>query len=327
MTTQPREHVLAAPPFDAELAPALDALAEAMPPTLTAELVKKMAAAQAAPPIDTLVGRRPVVHTERRIAGPPGAPEVVLSIFARADQRTGGPGIFHSHGGGLVMGTRFTGLTRALPWVEELDAVLVSVEYRLAPENPYPAALEDCYRGLVWAVAHAGELGFDPARLMLAGASAGGGLAASLALRARDENGPRLAGQILMSPMLDDRNATWSSRQVDGIGVWDRHSNDLAWNAYLGPVRARSEVPAYAAPARATDLAGLPPAFIDVGSVEVFRDEAVAYATGIWAAAGSAELHVWPGAFHSFDLVAPDAAVSLAAQQARLDWLRRSIGR
>ena len=186
-----------------------------------------------------------------------------------------------------------------------------------------PGPVEDCYAGLVWTAEHADELGIDPDRIIIAGASAGGGLAAGVALLARDRGGPALAAQALMCPMLDDRNNTPSSRQMAGLGVWDQH---LQRHRLVGAARrgcGGPDVSKYAAPARETDLSGLPPAFIDVGSAETFRDEDVAYASGIWQAGGVAELHVWPGGFHGFDMMAPQAAVSQAAKAARVSWLRR----
>lgn len=316
-----------APPFDVELAAVLAAVGEMLPPTLTPEMIGPMRQGTLlATPIDELIGDRPIRHEERSIPGPEGAPDMTVSIFSRTDHSPGGPGIFHTHGGGMIIGDRFTGAEEYLNWVMELDAVVVSVEYRLAPENPDPAPVDDCYAGLVWTAAHAEELGIDPARLVIGGASAGGGLAAGVTLKARDLGGPALAGQLLIYPMLDDRNETVSSHQVDGFGVWDRGSNDTGWDALLGDRRKTDAVSIYAAPARATDLTNLPPAFIDVASAEVFRDEDVAYATRIWEQGGVAELHVWPGGFHGFDAMAPQAALSLRARAARLDWLRRLLG-
>ena len=156
------------------------------------------------------------------------------------------------------MGSRFAGISRPT-WVERFDAVCVTVDYRLAPEHPDPGPVEDRYATLVWTVQHAAELGIDPERLVVTGPSAGGGLAAGVALLARDRGGPALLGQMLVSPMLDDRNETVSAHQIDGVGVWDRGSNDMGWNALLGDRRGTDAVSVYAAPARATDLAGLPP--------------------------------------------------------------------
>jgi acetyl esterase/lipase len=162
--------------------------------------------------------------------------------------------------------------------------------------------------------------------MVIEGISAGGGLAAAVALLARDRGGPGLAGQMLLCPMLDDHNDTPSARQMVGAGAWDRVANGTAWQAYLGDAAGGPNVPEYAAAARATELAGLPPAFIDVGSAETFRDEAVAYATRLWLDGGAAELHVWPGGFHGFDYLVPEAAVAIDAREARRRWLTRVLG-
>jgi len=316
-----------APPFDVELGAVLAALGEMLPPTLTPEMIGPMRqGGLLATPIDELIGDRPIRHEVRTVPGPDGAPDITLSIFTRTDHVPGGPGIFHTHGGGMIIGDRFTGADEYVTWVMDLDAVVVSVEYRLAPEHPDPAPVDDCYAGLVWTAAHAQELGFDPARLVIGGGSAGGGLAAGVTLKARDLGGPALAGQLLIYPMLDDRNETVSSYQVDGFGVWDRGSNDTGWDALLGDRRKTDAVSIYAAPARASDLTNLPPAFIDVASAEVFRDEDVAYAVKIWEQGGVAELHVWPGGFHGFDAMAPQSALSIGARSARMAWLRRILG-
>jgi acetyl esterase/lipase len=181
------------------------------------------------------------------------------------------------------------------------------------------------YAGLAWTAAHASELDFDPHRLLIAGESAGAGLTAGVALLARDRGGPAVAGQVLMYPLLDEKNDTVSSRQDDATGTWDRLSTETAWDAYLGSRRHTDAVSIYSSPSRATDLSNLPPAFIDVGSSELLRDEDVAYASGIWAAGGSAELHVWSGGFHGFDQIAPEARVSKAAVAARNAWIERVL--
>ena len=317
--------VHAAPPFDAELKPVLDVVGQSLSPTLTLDDLPALRANPGTPTLDLLRAGRPLTHEERVIPGPAGGPDVVVSIFRRADQKPGGPAFFFTHVGGMIFGDRFTGISTITPWVELLDAVLVTVEYRLAPEHPAPAALEDSYAALLWTAAHADELGFDPARLVTVGASAGGGLAAGLTLMARDNDGPALAAQIPRWSMLDAHNDSVSSHQIDGIGVWDRNSNDMGWTALLGDRRGTDRVTQYESPSRAVDLTGLPPTYLEVGSAEVFRDETVAYATAIWAAGGVAELHVWPGGFHLFELVAPQAALSTAARDARTAWVRRTL--
>jgi acetyl esterase/lipase len=144
---------------------------------------------------------------------------------------------------------------------------------------------------------------------------------------ARDRGGPALIGQMLGCPMLDDRNQTPSSFELDRQATWDRNSNLTAWGAVLGEARGSEGVSEYAAPARATDLSGLPPAYLDVGSVETFRDETIDYAARIWRAGGTAELHVWSGGYHGFELIAPDAAISVGARETRIAWLRRILAR
>jgi acetyl esterase/lipase len=314
-----------APPFDPELAEVLASLAEVIPSTLTPEMIPLMRQAPAVPLEDIIAGR-PITYVDRTIPGPAGGPDLTVAVFRRSDHKTGGPGIYHTHGGGMIIGDRFSGIGTILDWVDQFDAVAVSVEYRLAPEHPDPAPIDDCYAGLLWMAAKADELDFDAEKLVIAGASAGGGLAAGVALKARDEAGPDLAAQVLIYPMLDDRNETASSQQINGIGVWDRGSNDTGWDAYLGDRRKTDKVSIYAAPSRATDLSNLPPAFIDVGSAEVFRDEDVAYASQIWAAGGICELHVWPGGFHAFDMLAPQAKISRGMVETRTNWLRRTLG-
>ncbi|NJP82811.1 alpha/beta hydrolase, partial [Streptomyces sp. AA8] len=273
----------------------------------------------------TMGGTFDVEH--RTIPGPKSAPALSLLVCRPASPATPrpGPAFYFAHGGGMVLGDRRVGVDVALEWARELDSVVVSVEYRLAPEHPYPAAIEDVYAGLLWTAGHAGEIGGDPDRIVIAGVSAGGGLTAALALLTRDRKGPRPLGQVLLSPMLDDRNDTPSARQMEGLGVWDRSANETGWTALLGDRRGGPDVPAYAAPARASDLSALPPAFLDVGSAETFRDEVVTYASRIWQAGGEAELHVWPGGFHGFDGTAPQAALSQAARDARLRWLHRLL--
>ncbi|MCX4855011.1 alpha/beta hydrolase [Streptomyces canus] len=319
------------PPFDPELSAALDLIKDVISPGLTVDeidVVRQGSGIEMLADLDlTLDGFFEV--EDRSVPGPSGAPEVSLLICrpaGTASAGTGRPVIYHVHGGGMILGNNRVGVDGPLAWAKELDAVVVSVEYRLAPEHPHPAPVEDVYAGLVWTSEHAEELGGDPERIVIAGASAGGGLSAALALLTRDRKGPRPLGQLLMCPMLDDRNDSPSTYQMAGLGVWDRTANETGWTALLGELRGGPDVPAYAAPARAEDLSGLPPAFLDVGSAETFRDEVVAYASRIWQAGGVAELHVWPGGFHGFDGFAPQAALSQAARAAHVGWLRRLLG-
>jgi acetyl esterase/lipase len=312
------------PPYDPELAAALEAEPEP-PETITPDMIQEIRRTRPVLTPDEIIAGRDITHREVTVPGYEGS-GMTLSIFAPAGQQGAGPGIYHIHGGGMIVGERFTGLDVPVAWVDRFGAVCVSVEYRLAPEFPDPYPTEDCYAGLTWVAEHAAELGLDPDRLIIEGSSAGGGLSAGVALLARDRQGPALAGQVLICPMLDDRDQTVSAGQFAGFGPWDRGSNRTAWAAYLSGRQGTGDVSVYAAPARATDLSGLPPACIDVGSAEVFRDEDVAYASQIWADGGVAELHVWPGAYHSFDAMFPDARLSRMSRPVRTDWVARLLG-
>ncbi len=218
-------------------------------------------------------------------------------------------------------------LDSVLDLADSVGAAVVSVEYRLAPETPHPGPVEDCFAAVSWVAAHADQYGMDPDQIVIIGGSAGGGLAAAVGLLARDRGAPSLAGQLLMCPMLDDRNDSASVVQMAPTRMWNRAANEVGWTALLGTARGGPDVSPYAAPARADDLSGLAPTFIDVGSADSFRDEDVDYARRIWAAGGDAELHVWPGGFHGFDGIAPQAALSKAAIAARMNWLQRLLAR
>ena len=328
---EPNPEVQVGPPvpYDAELAAPLAAVYEFMPPgSLSAETIPLMRQENPAMPVPSLedlsLGGLYRVE-ERQVPGPEGAPDISLLICLPAAAVGPVPVIYHTHGGGMIMGNNRNQMPELLAQIKDLQAALVSVEYRLAPETPHPGPVEDCYAGLVWTAAHASDLGIDPDRIVIAGASAGGGLAAAVALLARDRGGPALYAQMLMCPMLDDRNNTPSAVQMAGVGVWDRQANEVGWTALLGAAVGGPDVSPYAAPARASDLSGLPPAFIDVGSAETFRDEAVTYASRIWQAGGQAELHVWPGGFHGYYFMVPQAPISEESIAAQRNWLHRVL--
>ena len=318
---------IARPPFDPELEAALLLAGGEIPTTLTLGMIPFMreTVVGGEDEVAELLASRGFVSRDVTIEGH-GGDEIVVSVVQKEGRTGTGPGFFHTHGGGMIVGNRWLGVDAFLDWAERFNGVIVTVEYRLAPEFPDPYPVEDCYAGLRWTADHAEELGIDSRRIVIAGGSAGGGLAAGTALLARDRSGPALLGQMLLYPMLDDRDETVSTRQIDGVGLWDRGSNVLGWTALLGDRKGTDDVSIYAAPARATDLGGLPPAFIDCGSAEVFRDEDVAYATRLWEAGVQAELHVWAGGFHAFEAFAPQSAVAQAMLAARDSWMNRLLG-
>ena len=317
-------------PFDPELLPVLEALAASGPPPLTRETLR---AAREDGPVfpDAAEAVRGRAVTAREIAlpSPDAGRSIEATVFrpADADDAAALPVLVNFHGGGMIVGHRSWEHGRVVDLVERHGVVGVNVEYRLAPEHPYPAGVEDNYAATAWVAGHAAELGADPARIVVMGGSAGGGFAAAVALMARDRGGPHLAGQLLLCPMLDNTNTTPASHQYAGLGTWTREANLLAWSCVLGEELASSErAPAYAAPSRAADLSGLPPAFVEVGAAELFRDEDADYARRIWAQGGQAELHVWSGGFHGFDIYAPEGEITRAALASRDSWLGRVLG-
>jgi acetyl esterase/lipase len=263
-----------------------------------------------------------VVRTDHTI---PGDPAVPVRVHRAADVSGALPCVYSIHGGGYVLGSYTMDDAAFDSWCPKLGIVGVSVEYRLAPETPYPGPLEDCYTGLKWVYDHADELGVDRDRIGISGISAGGGLAAALGLLARDRGEVPLAFQLLNCPMLDDRQRTASS-QLDGLAVWSRDTNTFGWRCYLGDLYGTDEVPYTAAPARCQDLSGLPPAFVSVGTVDGFRDEDIDYAVRLNQAGVPCELHVYPGASHGYQ-IAVDSAIVRQSNRDVLDWLARQVRR
>jgi len=235
------------------------------------------------------------VTTDHRVPGS----AAVVRVHRPVDTGTpvARPGLFSMHGGGYVLGSYDMDDERIRGWCRALGSVGFSVEYRLAPDTPYPGAVEDCYAGLRWVHAHATELGVDPDQIGVLGMSAGGGLAAAVALLARDRGEVPVAFQALESPMIDDRLITPSS-QLARLVAWPRESIEFGWRSYLGPLFGRDDVPPTAAVARATDLRDLPPAIVLVGAADGLRDEDIDYAHRLTQAAVPTELHVYPGAPH-----------------------------
>lgn len=314
-------------PFDRELADELPRIYELLAPDgvtpATIESLRGEKGIISAPSLDELVADGAYVLDTVDVPGMGDDPAVRLLICRPSGHDVRGV-VFHVHGGGLVAGDARNGLVEVIEWASPLHLAIVSVDYRLAPETPFPGALHDCLAGLIWTQENADELGSEMGRIVVVGASAGGGLAAAMSLLARDHGRPPVAALMLLAPMLDDRNDTASARQMAGLGVWDRASNATGWSAYLGETRDE-DVSIYAAPARSSDVSGLPPVYIDVGSAETFRSESVAFAESIWASGGVAALHVWPGGFHASDAMVPDARISVAARRTRRDWLEHRI--
>ena len=262
-----------------------------------------------------------VVHEDRAIPGPAGEPAISVRIFRPVGAAGPLPGIYFIHGGGMVLGDVEGESLTATMICDQVQAVVVSVEYRLAPEHPYPAGVEDCYAGLLWMADQADELGFDADRLAVYGGSAGGGLTIATVMLARDRGGPSICFQMPIYPMIDDRNVTPSSQEITDIGTWDRSANIEAWDWYLGG----QEADQYAAPARATTLEGLPPTFIGVGELDLFRDEDIDFATRLMQAGVPTELHVYPGSYHGSELFAPEAELSQRIWAARISALTRAL--
>ena len=265
---------------------------------------------------------------ERRLVpGPDGAPDITLHIYKPESAPGRLPCIYHIHGGGYVGGAAAQLEFFLRPLVRELGCALVSVDYRLAPEHVFPAAIEDCYAGLRWTIGNAAALGIDTARIGVMGESAGGGLAAALALLVRDRGEFALAFQHLTYPMIDDRTCTAADPHPHtGEFVWTPHNNRFGWASLLGEEPGGPSVSPYAAAARATDLTGLPPAYIMTGSLDLFLEEDLDYARRLLRAGVPTELHVYPGGFHGFDIM-PLSPISIAAQEARKAALARALAR
>jgi len=260
-----------------------------------------------------------VAKEDRTIAGPGG--DLPIRIYRPVNATGQLPGLFFIHGGGMVLGNLDSDDGVPTMLCEALGAIVVSVDYRLAPEHPAPAAIDDCYAALKWMGDAAAELGYDPERLAVYGGSAGGGLAIATALMVRDHGGSAISFLMPIYPMIDDRNETPSSQEITEVGIWDRAGNIESWAWYLGGNAADQ----YAAPTRATDLTGLPPTFIDVGEMDMFRDEDIDFANRLMQAGVPTEFHVYPGAYHASEIFAPTAALSQRIWATRIAALQRAL--
>lgn len=292
--------------FDAAGLPAIRQLMAQMP--------------EAPPPAEDFAG------TVERVTLPSSEGHEVPVIIHRPERlRERAPAILHIHGGGYIVGTAASSVPANAALAGQLGCVVVSVDYRLAPETPHPGPVEDCFTALCWLSENAAGLGIDATRIAVSGESAGGGLAAALCLVSRDRGGPAICHQHLIFPMLDDRTTRESAGPQTGEFVWTPESNAFGWSALLGVPAGSDGVSHYAAPARAPDLGGLPPAFISVGSLDLFLVEDMDYARRLNEAGVPTELHVYPGAYHGFGIVR-DAQVSRQSAADSLAALRRALG-
>jgi triacylglycerol lipase len=263
---------------------------------------------------------------ERRIPGAHGAPDVRVLLYTPPGAASvTRPAVLHIHGGGYVLGDPELNDTSNRTYAKDLDCVVVSVDYRLAPETQWPGALEDCFAVLNWLAREAGALGIDPARIAVSGESAGGGHAVALAQHTRDRHGPAIAFLLLDSPMLDDRTGSGHApHPYCGEFVWTPGQNRYGWGALLGVEPGSDAVPAGAVPARVESLAGLPPAFISVGALDLFLEEDIEFARRLWRAGVACELHVVPGAYHGF-FMAAQAPQTRQVERLRREALARAL--
>lgn len=259
------------------------------------------------------------------VPGLEGAPPVALRLYRPRALTGRAPALLWLHGGGMVLGNHVQDEASNINFARTLGITVASVNYRLAPDYPAPAAVEDAYAALAWLVGNAGSRGIDPGKIAIGGASAGGGVAAGLALLAHDRGTITPAFQLLVYPMIDDRTVARTDMDTSNVRVWTRRSNRFGWASYLGTEPGTEGVSAYAAPARRADLSGLPPAWIGVGSLDLFLDEDVAYAARLNEAGVSCELVTVEGAFHGFDALFAKTRVAKEFWQAQVDALRTSL--
>jgi len=285
-------------------------LSHPLPVPLTLAAIRTMrrnapAAVAPLPPPAPAVARHNAPHIG-------GGPPVPVTVIGARPGRALRPAVLHIHGGGMIVGRVADTIVASQRLADELDCVVVEADYRLSPETPFPGPLEDCYSALKWLHDNAVALGVDRRHIAVMGESAGGGLAAMVAIAARDRRAIPICYQVLIYPMLDDR--TGSTRRVPpfiGRIGWNEAGNRFGWSSFLGRPAGAATVPYGSVPARVWDLSGLPPAFIGVGAIDLFVDEDIAYAARLVAAGAPTQLHVTPGAYHGFDFVAPEARVAI----------------
>lgn len=262
---------------------------------------------------------------EITVPGAPGGPDVSLRVYRPRTLTGSAPALFWIHGGGFLQGDPVQDERSSIDFARTLGITVVGLRYRLGPEHPSPAAIEDAYAGLSWLVEHAAERGVDPERIAIGGASAGGGLAAGLALYAHDKGEIAPAFQLLVYPMLDDRTVLRDDLDTRTVRIWSPGSNRYGWSTYLGTAPGGPGISPYAAPARRDDLSGLPPAWIGVGSLDLFLDEDLEYARRLHDAGVPCESTVVKGAFHGFDVLFAEKPVSRRFWRAQAAALRGAL--
>ncbi|KCZ51809.1 alpha/beta hydrolase [Hyphomonas pacifica] len=310
------------------LDPELKAFFEALPPTeLTREALPEIRKVRTDFAMATMPSLPPEVSIVQEMApGRNGDPDVRMKIYRTGSDRTDRPAILHLHGGGYVLGNPDTMAPQCTAWAKGMDAIVVAPAYRLGPETSYPGNVEDAYAALAWMHDNAGQLGIDTSRIAVAGESAGGGLAAALALLVRDRKEFSFCHQQLIFPMIDDRTATRTDlSSMFGELVWTNEMNHFGWSCLLGAAPGSDGISPYAAAARAEDLSDLPPVFMATGAMDLFTEENLEYARRLMAAGVPVELHVYPGAPHGFMWVT-DARVTKQYNRDAWNALARGIG-
>lgn len=307
--------------LDPESTVPLDALLEALPGGFNAipDIVARRATVAGIMAAVEVPDNPNVDVSEHTAPGPAG--DIAIRVYTPKNVPAPRPGIVYIHGGGMILGSIDGEHATAQMMCDQLGVTIASVDYRKAPEDPHPAATEDCYAAARWVYDNAASLGINPGLFGVYGASAGGGLALSIALKARDEGGPAFAFMAPIYPMIDPRHESHSSKLITDVGIWDRDGSIEAWGWYLGG----QEPDQHSAPYLAADLRGLPPAYIDVGEMDMFRDEDLDLVKRLGEADVRVEFHLWPGAYHASEIFAPDAPLSRAIMATRLAGLRRLI--
>ncbi|MCH7323926.1 alpha/beta hydrolase [Solibacillus sp. MA9] len=253
--------------------------------------------------------------------------DIRIRIYKPVQQDTELPVLLWIHGGGYILGSIEDNDHLCVQVVETSNCVVVSVDYRLAPEHPYPAPLEDCYSALTWIAEHAKELQVDANRIGVAGASAGGGLTAGLTLLARDRAYPSICFQMPLYPMINDGNDTPSANEIKEGMIWNQKTNDFGWTCYLGDLHGKDDVPIYAAPSRAEDYSNLPYTYTCVGQLDPFRDETIAYVTKLAQAGVDVEFHLYPGAYHGFEIINPQSELAQQVIQEYINAIKVGLDR